>query len=94
MSYKPINLDPTPAWVGWALLPARLLVAAFLHIEQIMKPDVDTDRFGYMFRSERGKLESCTDEDLIVESVRMFDKNHAAGCDSPAAAPPKSGRWS
>jgi hypothetical protein len=71
---KPLNLDPQPAWVGWALMPARLLVASFLHLEQSLKPDVPDD-FGKVFRSRR-QAANLQDERAIQQAVASFDAKH------------------
>lgn len=73
MTLRPLNIDPQPAWVGWALMPARLIVAAFLHLEQAMKPNVDAERFGYMFRA---KSKAKGDTEAIIEAVERFDAKH------------------
>lgn len=72
MTLHPLNIDPQPAWVGWALMPARLVVAAFLHLEQAMKPEV-TEDFGHMFRA---KSKANGDTAAIIESVERFDAKH------------------
>lgn len=74
MTLKPLNIDPQPDWVGWALMPARLIVAAFLHLEQSLKPDV-SDEFGHMFRSHRHP-DSIHDERQIQQAVATFDAKH------------------
>lgn len=75
MTLRPLNIDPQPAWVGWALMPARLVVAAFLHLEQTMKPDIDPDSFGHMFRSHR-HASQIDDERAICQAVERFDAKH------------------
>lgn len=68
----PLNINPQPSWVGWALLPARIVVAAFLHLEQAMKPEV-TEDFGHMFRA---KSKANGDTAAIIEAVERFDAKY------------------
>jgi hypothetical protein len=50
---RPIQLEPPAPWKGIALMPLRIIVAAFLWIEATTTPNIDPERFGYMFRSRR-----------------------------------------
>ena len=68
---KPLDLDPQPEWVGWALMPARLVVACFLHLEQALKPEV-ADDFGYMFRTAKAD----NDDRMIRQAIADFDAKH------------------
>lgn len=73
MSRRPLDIEPpSPIW-GWLLMPARIVVAAFLHLEQAMTPDVDPERFGHMFRS------ADTDERRAMRAVQEFDARHGRG---------------
>lgn len=52
-----LDLTPQPKWIPLALLPLRLIVAGFLHLERALVPDIDPQRFGHMFRSKtEGRL--------------------------------------
>jgi hypothetical protein len=66
--WQPLDIEPPSPIRGWLLMPIRLIVAAFLHMEQSMKPDIDTERFGYMFRS------ADTDDRTIRRAVEQFDE--------------------
>lgn len=69
--HRHLDLEPpSPIW-GWLLMPARLVVAAFLHLEQAMKPNV-TDDFGRAFRSRRAP----SDDAAIRRAIAEFDNKH------------------